>query len=112
MPVCGFTSNIYVQIMLLTQQSYQVICDGKKIKTMSHFIIILNILMLQNLFKHEVAKVFFQLLQSNLLPQSKTSASLVLSFQNKNFLTNDFNCYWYISQYATIQLQKSAKYQE
>ena len=95
-----------------TKKAIKLICDGKKSDHITSYYSKLNVLNLQNLYKHEITKIAFWFSRDNLPPTlqhlfSKTSE--IISFRNTKSSTNIYNLY--IPRYTTSRIQKSIKYQ-
>ena len=93
------------------KKAIKLICDGKKSDHVTPYYSKPNILKLQNLYKHEVAKIVFRFSRDNLPPTlqhlfAKTSETFFCCTRSS---TNIYNLY--IPRYTTTRLQKSIKYQ-
>ena len=99
------------KLCILQNKAIRLTCDSKKSDRVTPYNSKLNILKLQDLYKHEVAKIVFRFSRDNLLPtlQHLFSKTSEISFRNTRSSTNVYNLY--IPRYTTTRLQKSIKYQ-
>ena len=121
LPVWGSTYPIFMsKLCVLQNKAIKLICDGKKSDHVTSYYSKLNILKLQDLYKHEVAKIVFQFSRDNLplTLQHLFSKTSEILFRNTRSSTNIYNLQQctlisstniYNLQQST-RLQKSIKY--
>ena len=112
LPAQESTYPIYMsKLCILQNKAIKVICDCKKLDHVTFYNCELNILKLQDLYKHEVVKIAFRFSRYNLPPalQHRFSKTSEISFRNTRSSTKIYKLY--TPRYTTTQLQKSVKYQ-
>ena len=77
-------STIMSKLCILKIKAIKMICDGKKSDHVTPYYSKLNILKLQELYKHEVVKIVFRFSQDNILP---TPQHLILKTSKISFVT-------------------------
>ena len=92
----GSTYPTYMsKLCILQNKAIKPIYDGKKSDHVTPYYSKLNILKLQDLYKHEVAKIVFRFSRGNLspTPQHLFSKTSEIFFRNTRFSTNIYNLY-------------------